>query len=188
VRLGVALGAAALATALVAACQAGGGGAAPSATVGPSGTPSAGERASPAARSPAAATLAAGLVQAGGPPAAYLQGTGLGDPGAAGAQGSFTWNGAGSDAPWIVHPEPVARGAGPWNVALVPRLPVGRWSARWAPVRDGVAGDPEAGTRGTGPSIVVQAPGLPGTWSLQVQASFGQGREAAWYWTIHVLP
>jgi len=121
-----------------------------------------------------------------GPPAAFLHGGSLDEKGAPGAEGSYTWNGQGSDAPWIVMPEAAARGAGPWGVTFDPGLPVVQWTARWAPVRDGVAGDPEAAANGTGSLIVVHAPSAPGTWSLQLEASFGPGRGASWYWTVDV--
>jgi hypothetical protein len=73
-------------------------------------------------------------------------------------------------------------------VALDPPLRVERWTARWAPVANGVAADPEAGARGAGQVIEVPAPGSPGTWSLQLEAGFGTGRQAVWYWTVDVLP
>jgi hypothetical protein len=124
----------------------------------------------------------------GSPPAAFLLGAGLGMHGVPGAEGSFTWDGLGSDAPWIVEPDAALRGAGPWSVAFDPALPVQRWTTRWAPVEDGVTGDPAAGSDGAGSSILVQAPGSAGAWSLRVEAWFGAGRHAAWFWTIDVLP
>jgi hypothetical protein len=172
------LPAAALVGGLVAGCSPGSMPPASSAAAAGPATPVATEAASPAATA----------VPPDGPPTAYLRGAGLGDPGIQGAEGSFTWNGSGSDAPWIVQPEPDARGAGPWTIALDPQLPVDGWTARWAPVRSGVAGDPAAGARGAGPDIVVEAPRPPGIWSLQLEASFGVGQRAAWYWTVDVSP
>jgi hypothetical protein len=164
--------------ALVAGCAHGGGTAVPSALADPWGS-----------------AMTIGTAPSGGtpdtvegPPAARLQGAGLGGAGVTGAEGSFTWNGFGSDGPWVVHPEPIVRGTGPWNVTFDPRLPIEGWSARWAPVQDGVAQDPTVGASGAGGPIIAEAPGTPGAWSLQVEASFGVGRRATWYWTMDVLP
>jgi hypothetical protein len=147
----------------------------------PGGSPTA-----PPASSPGPSATAPAIT--GSPPAAFLLGSGLGERGQPGAGGSFTWDGVGSDAPWIVEPEAAARGAGPWSVALDPPLPVQRWTTRWARVENGVAGDPAAGSDGAGSSIQVQRPGSPGAWSLRVEAWFGAGRHASWFWTVDVLP
>jgi hypothetical protein len=171
------LPAATLVAGLVTGCGPSAASPAPSAAVDP---------ATPAATGSAAPAATAGARD--GPPTAYLRVAVPGDPGIPGAEGSYTWNGRGSDAPWIVQPEHDAGGAGPWTVVLDPPLPVGEWTARWAPVRNGVAGDPRAGAKGTGPVIVLEAPRPHGRWSLQLEASFGGGQRAAWYWTIDVLP
>lgn len=173
----VALPAVALVTVVVAGCGPGSGSAAQPVTADPAATATATGTASPAGT----------VVVAGRPPAALLL-TGPETPGVPGAEGSYTWDGFGSDAPWIVQSEAVALGAGPWRVALDPPLQVERWTARWAPVANGVAADPEAGASGGGQVIDLPSPGSPGTWSLQLEAGFGAGRQAVWYWTVDVLP
>jgi hypothetical protein len=132
---------------------------------------------------PAATPLAAAR-----PPAAYLQGDGLDAPGAPGAEGSFVWDGFGSDSPWIVMPLPATSGGGPWTVTVDPPLQVERWVVWWARVTAGSAGREEQRAEGSGASIRIEAPTPPGTWSLRVEAWFGPGRHAAWYWGIDVEP
>jgi hypothetical protein len=176
----------------VAGCGAGGlaSPAAPSAGGGPAVAPAA----SPAAASPAAsvgstATPAATPVptEQPGPPAATLV-VGGGAP-AAGALGSYVWDGAGSDAPWLVPPAAAGvRARGPYAVMLVPPLPVDRWEAAWARVDDGSAGSPEGAVSGDAGPVSVPGPGAPSTWSLMVEIRFADGNHAAWYWRVDVLP
>ena len=120
------------------------------------------------------------------PPTATLSGiaSGAGD----GTLGSFTWDGAGSDAPWIVPPD--ENRAAPGAALDVPFSPAATpvdWTARWAPVTWSGAGDVASGVDGAGPVAVV-APTEAGSWSLQVEASFGQGRSGTWYWRLEVVP
>ena len=61
-----------------------------------------------------------------------------------------------------------------------------RWIARWAPVRHGEAGTPQAAGSGDDGRIVIEAPGEAGPWSLQLEARFGDGRRAVWYWRVAV--
>jgi hypothetical protein len=122
-----------------------------------------------------------------GPPRAYIAG---GSDGVVpGEIGAFTWDGLGSDAPWIVPSGslPVVAGV-PITVTLDPALAPERWAARWAPVVAGSAGDPAAVQSGTDAAIEVALPVAPGTWGLQVEVTFAEGRRAAWYWSIDVAP
>ena len=51
------------------------------------------------------------------------------------------------------------------------------WTARWAPIRHGEAGTPQAGGSGDDGRIAIEAPGEAGPWSLQLEARFGDGRQ-----------
>lgn len=120
-----------------------------------------------------------------GPPAARLAVEG-GDP-VVGELGSFTWNNAGSDAPWLPgHPIHVSTtehvtftlaGAVPietWHVARVLSSAV--------PGGDGVVGMAD----GTGSVIGFDAPPA-GRWSVTVRVRFGGNLgDAAYYWAVTV--
>ncbi len=122
-----------------------------------------------------------------GPPVATLV-VGGGAP-AMGALGSYVWDGAGSDAPWLVPPASAGvRARGPYAVRVVPPLPVDRWEAAWARVDGVTAGDPEGTASGDAGPVSVPGPGGAGTWSLMVEVRFASGNHAAWYWRIDVLP
>ncbi len=122
-----------------------------------------------------------------GPPVATLAGPG-GAP-VDGMLGSYTWDDAGSDAPWLVPPVGQAiRGPGPFAVAFSPDLAAASWTARWAPVVDGVADEPALSSSGGPGRILVPAPGGQGTWSLQLDVSFADGGRAAWYWRLGPVP
>jgi hypothetical protein len=122
-----------------------------------------------------------------GPPVATLV-VGGGAP-AAGALGSYVWDGAGSDAPWLVPPASVSlRARGPYAVTVVPPLPVDRWEAAWARVDGGAAGDPEGTVSGGAGPVSVPGPPAAGTWSLMVEIRFAGGNHAAWYWRVDALP
>ncbi|HEY3336149.1 MAG TPA: hypothetical protein VGK16_13035 [Candidatus Limnocylindrales bacterium] len=102
--------------------------------------------------------------------------------------GSFTWDTTGTDAPWIVPPDGSRAAAGArLRVAFEPAASAVSWTARWAPVTGSSAGDVASGLDGTGPVVIV-APDEAGTWSLQVEASFGPGRGATWYWRVEAGP
>lgn len=107
----------------------------------------------------------------------------------AGALGSYTWDGAGSDSPWLVPPkdQAVHRG-GPYALAFDPATEAERWRASWAPVRSGTAGDPAGTAEGVGAPAAVPGPGRPGIWSLQVDVRFAGGGHAAWYWRVVIAP
>ncbi len=124
--------------------------------------------------------------QPGPPSAALVVGGGVPVPG---TLGSYVWDGAGSDAPWIVPPESQGvRAAGPYALTIVPMRPVERWRAAWARVDAGSAGDPEANSTGDRLLMTVPGPGGIGTWSLKVDIRFADGNTAAWYWRVEVLP
>jgi len=119
------------------------------------------------------------------PPAAMLAVDG--GPAVPGVEGSYTWDGFGSDAPWIVPPVAAAvTGPGPYLVTLDPALPVATWEASWAKVTSGTPATPGEGSSGTGSDITVAPPSVAGAWGLQVHASFGAGRNAVWYWRVRV--
>jgi hypothetical protein len=103
-----------------------------------------------------------------------------------GALGTYTWGDAGTDAPWIVPTDStVVRAGESLTVDLEPALAPATWTARWAPVAGGSAGDVASAAEGTGaPSFA--APDTAGPWSLQLEAHFGQGHSAAWYWRVEV--
>jgi hypothetical protein len=170
---GVALGAIVLVigTVALAGCS-GGGPPAPSVTVGVPG-PIAGITPSP--------------TEVPGPPVASLESGVAGS--FPGELGTFTWDGLGSDSPWVLPQGAVPVGPGSQLVVtLDPALAPQRWTARWAPVLAGSAGDPAAVAAGVGPDIGVAAPVAPGTWGLQVEITFAEGRRAAWYWSVSVGP
>jgi hypothetical protein len=122
-----------------------------------------------------------------GPPSAAL--TPVGADAIAGELGSFTWQGIGSDAPWLV---PLAaeavQDAGPYTVTFVPPLLAEAWTARWAPVVDGAAGDVAGSEQGGDGPLVLDGPVGPGTWSLQVAARFAGGDRGTYYWRLEVAP
>jgi hypothetical protein len=128
-----------------------------------------------------------GATEVPGPPVATLVGA-RPEP-VAGELGTFTWDGLGSDAPWIVPPHavPVTAGAA-LAVTTDPTIVPARWTARWARVVDGSAGDPVTVTAGTGATLTVAAPHAAGAWGLQVEITFAEGRSGAWYWSITVAP
>jgi hypothetical protein len=133
---------------------------------------------------PAASDPVPSLAALAEPPPATLSGivSGADD----GALGSYTWDGSGSDAPWIV-PRAVttARPGAVLGVGFTGAGAPVEWTARWAPVTGSGAGDVAAGTDGAG-AVSVEAPHEDGTWSLQVEASFGEGRAGTWYWRVEV--
>jgi hypothetical protein len=122
-----------------------------------------------------------------GPPSAAIT-AGGGGP-IPGQLGGFTWQDMGSDAPWLVPPaEEAVHGAGPYMVTFAPSLLVESWTARWAPVVDGSAGDvADSGQGGPGP-VLLAGPDRPGAWSLQLDTRFAGGNRGAYYWRVEVAP
>jgi hypothetical protein len=106
-----------------------------------------------------------------------------------GELGGFTWRGMGSEAPWLV---PVAgqavQGPGPYAVSLAPPVLIERWTARWAPVVDGVADAVAGAERGSAGAVVLKGPNRPGTWSLQVDLRLASGDRCSYYWRLEVAP
>jgi hypothetical protein len=117
------------------------------------------------------------------PPPATLAAEG-GD-GVAGQLGSFTWNGGGSDSPWLPG-TPVDVGAGePLTVTVADGVAVSDWSARRVPA--GSANGIGAVALGGGPApVTFRAPG-PGSWSVQVLVRFADELgSASYYWQLTV--
>jgi len=119
------------------------------------------------------------------PPRAILVGGADGPE--AGDLGTFSWDGLVSDSPWIVPRtgSPVTPGT-PLRVRFDPRLRPRAWIARWAPIRHGEAGPPWDAGSGDDGRVAVEAPMAAGPWSLQLDATFADGRRAVWYWRIGV--
>jgi hypothetical protein len=121
------------------------------------------------------------------PPSAAL--TTLDADAIAGEQGGFTWQGLGSDTPWLVPPAAESvHDAGPYTVTFVPPLLTEVWTARWAPVVDGAAGDIAGSEQGGDGPVVLDGPVGPGSWSLQVDARFAGGGRCAYYWRLEIAP
>jgi hypothetical protein len=119
------------------------------------------------------------------PPPALLVGTDAGP--VAGDLGTFSWDGLVSDSPWIVQRSGDAVPSGArLRVRFGDSQDQTRWIARWAPVRHGEAGTPQTAGSGDDGRIVIEAPGEAGPWSLQLEARFGDGRRAVWYWRVAV--
>ena len=120
----------------------------------------------------------------GQPPVARL--TGLGDGSEpAGSLGSYTWDGSGSDAPWVVGSGASAVNRGALLRVVVQGAPPSSWTAAWALVSGVVAGTPTDAGSGDGP-VAVTAPTTAGDWTLRVTASFGPGRSATYFWHLAV--
>jgi len=161
-----------------------GGSFAPERTAVPGGSGSAGMPAWPTAARESPASAPSPTADA--PPDAFLANP-RGSP-VRGDLGTYTWGGLVSDAPWIVQ-----RSAAPMPASTRPTVtfaggavPVS-WIARWARVRGGEPGRPRAAGRGDGSApLVVDAPPGPGSWSLRVEARFGEGARATWYWRVRV--
>jgi hypothetical protein len=101
--------------------------------------------------------------------------------------GTFSWDGLVSDSPWIVERtgSRVTPGAR-LRVRFDPRLQPRAWIARWAPIRHGEAGTPRGAGFGDGGRIALETPMDSGPWSLQLDATFADGRRAVWYWRLGV--
>jgi hypothetical protein len=100
--------------------------------------------------------------------------------------GTFSWNGLVSDAPWVVGRASVNASAGDvLEARLAAQPPVTSWTARWARVVNGVAGDVEGAAEGVDLPILVTAPAA-GSWTLQVELRMGTSGSATWYWRVEV--
>ena len=121
-----------------------------------------------------------------GPPSASLAGLAGGEAALAGTPGSVTWDGTGTDAPWIVPPAGgTARPTAPLTVVFEPADEPDSWTARWAPVTDTGPRDVAVSDDGAA-QVAFDTPPEAGTWGLQLEAAFGPGRSAAWYWRVEV--
>ena len=117
------------------------------------------------------------------PPEAALAAEG-GDP-VPGQLGSYTWDGSGSDSPWLPG-TPITVGAGEsLSVTLAPPAATGTWRARYVP-----AGQTDAeGARPLGEgSTTPTFPAPPaGRWTVEVQVTFPDAAGAAsYFWEIVV--
>ena len=120
------------------------------------------------------------------PPQALLVGETLPGEPAVGDLGSWTWGETGSDAPWIVSGRgAVARPGTPVGVTFSPIVTPPSWVVRWAPITAGGAGDVASASEGTG-EVEFAVPDAAGAWSLQLDARFGTGHSATWYWRVDV--
>lgn len=153
------------------------------ATVVPATTPTG--SAPPAPSVPAAGrTASPGPSLSAEPPPATLKAEG-GDP-VAGQLGSYTWNGGGSDSPWL-QGAPIRVGAGePLTVTIGGGPAVGDWSVqRVAGGSTGASGTEPMGS-GEGTPVAFLAPGA-GAWSILVDVRFADGSDAAaYYWLLDV--
>lgn len=178
---------------VAAACTSGGGGGSASlgASVAPSTAPPTAPSVAPATSPPAVGSPAATVAPvtddpsavAAVPPDAMLSVDG-GDP-VAGQLGSYTWNGSGSDSPWLPG-APITVGAGErLTASLDPDVGVAEWSAR----RVATGTSDGAGAVGVGEGVApvsFAAPG-PGRWSVQVTVGFaGELGSATYYWDVTV--
>ena len=120
---------------------------------------------------------------AGQPPAASLAVEG-GDP-VTGQPGSFTWDGRGSDSPWLPG-APITVGAGERiAVSLAIDPGIASWAARRATAGTVDGAGAVALGQGAGPVSFAAPPA--GTWSVQLTIQFANDRgSAAYYWRITV--
>jgi hypothetical protein len=121
------------------------------------------------------------------PPAASLSVEG-GDP-VAGQLGSFTWNGGGSDSPWLPG-TPLSIGAGErLTASLAGGVAVDTWSARSAPAgsSDGTGALGLGDGSADGGSPIAFAPPAKGRWSVQLTVGFADELgSATYYWQVIV--
>ena len=120
------------------------------------------------------------------PPMALLVGDRLPGEPAVGDLGSYTWGDEGSDAPWIVSDRGAfARPGTPVSITFDPSVEPPAWTVRWAPITAAGAGDVASASQGTD-EVTFAVPDQAGAWSLQVEARFGTGHGATWYWRVDV--
>lgn len=136
----------------------------------------------PAAESSEAAPSTGGVAMP-EPPAASLAVDG-GDP-VVGELGSFTWQGAGSDAPWLAG-KPIHIGPGErLTLTLAQPLAIEHWTAARVP-SVGLDSAPTVGLgEGDGPVAFTGPPA--GAWSIQVSVWFADSLgSASYYWRVEV--
>ncbi len=153
----------------------------------PSASPSA--SADPAPGAPSSVALPTGSPQPEPtlvpPPDATLAVEG-GDP-VVGEQGTWSWNNAASDAPWLPG-YPIHVGANErLTFNMSDRVPIDTWQASRVPPSAVPGGDGVIGmAEGTGSSITFEAPPA-GSWSVAVTVRFGDNLgDAVYYWAMTV--
>ena len=170
---------------LVSACSASGpGGSPPVAPATAASSPALGATNSAGTAVPTAPARSIGAApSAGQPPAASLAVEG-GDP-VTGPLGSFTWDGGGSDSPWLPG-APISVGAGERIAVTLATDPgIASWAARRAPAGTVDGAGAVALGQGAGPVTFAAPPA--GTWFVQLTVQFAGDRgSAAYYWRITV--
>jgi hypothetical protein len=122
-----------------------------------------------------------------GPPEAVL--TGFAGGPVAGDLGTSAWDGFASDSPWILGNAVGSASIGvPLRVEFRPAMDPSEWQASWAHVVGGRLGEIDGVSAMASGPVELTAPPTGGSWSLQVFARFGTGRDAAWYWQVEVVP
>lgn len=119
------------------------------------------------------------------PPDATLTVDG-GDP-VVGEQGTWSWNSASSDAPWLPG-YPIHVGASErLTFTMAARVPIDTWRVSRVPPSSVPGGDGIVQmAEGTGVPISFVPP-PPGRWSVSVEVTFGDGLgDAAYYWAVTV--
>lgn len=136
---------------------------------------------SPAAPSPTAVAASGSAVPADPQPPVALLAVDAG-PGIAGSLGTYTFRGAGSDAPWLPGAALLIGGGGTARVELVPDVGVATWRVKRAPPgdTDGAAAQPIASGSG---HIAFPIDAVAGTILVDVEFADAQG-SAAWFWRV----
>jgi hypothetical protein len=144
------------------------------------GPPSSAARASPSSAAQASPPSAVEVSPA-QPPVARL--TVAPAPGTAGALGSYTWLGSGSDSPWLPGaPVSLPRGRTA-AVTFEPPVPVVSWRAR----RATAAGDaPGLVAQGGAGSIEFVVPDSATT--IELAVDYGPAGSVTWYWAVTPVP
>ncbi len=117
------------------------------------------------------------------PPAAALAVEG-GDP-VVGRLGSYTWQGGGSDSPWLPGASIAAAVGEPMTLTLGSGVGVASWTA--SRVEAGTADGIGAIGLGSGTDAIAFVAPAPGAWSVQVAIRFADDLgSAAYYWQLTV--
>lgn len=104
-------------------------------------------------------------------------------PGVAGSLGTYTFRGAGSDAPWLPGAAlPVGGGGGTARVDLVPDVGAATWRVKRAPPGDTDGAAARTIASGSGP-IAFPIDAVAGTIMVDVEFADAQG-SAAWFWRV----
>ncbi|MBI3749814.1 MAG: hypothetical protein HY262_13365 [Chloroflexi bacterium] len=109
-----------------------------------------------------------------------------GDP-VVGELGTWSWNNAGSDAPWLPG-YPIRVGVGErLTFALAERVPIESWTVSRVPPSS-VPGNDGAVAMGDGTTSAIAVPAPPvGKWSVSVHVRFAGNRgDATYYWAVTV--